>query len=61
MYYSGKKKKHTIVKNPIMVNNRGYIIHKARKKNGRKHDYIFTYANSHPCTPKRVVNVLDLE
>ncbi len=42
MYYSlGKKKRHT-VKNQIMVNNRGYIIHKANNhKKGRKHDYIF--------------------
>ena len=31
MYYSlGKKKRHTAVKNQLMmVNNRGYIIHKA--------------------------------
>ena len=42
MYYSGKKKRHTIVKNQIMVNNRGYILHKtADHKKGRKHDYIF--------------------
>ena len=27
MYYSGKKKRHTI-KNQLMVNNRGYILHK---------------------------------
>ena len=27
MYYSGKKKRHT-VKNQLMVNNRGYILHK---------------------------------
>jgi hypothetical protein len=40
MYYSGKKKKHT-VKNQLMVNNRGYILHKIRHKKGRKHDYIF--------------------
>ncbi len=41
MYYSlGKKKRHT-VKNQLMVNNRGYILHKAVHKKGRKHDYIF--------------------
>ena len=40
MYYSGKKKRHT-VKNQIMVNNRGYIIHKANHKKGKRHDYIF--------------------
>ena len=26
-YYSGKKKRHTVVKTQIMVNNRGFIIH----------------------------------
>ena len=43
MYYSlGKKKKHTIVKNQLMVNNhRGHIIHKANHKKGKRHDYIF--------------------
>jgi hypothetical protein len=42
IFYSGKKKKQT-VKNQITVNNRGYIIHKAANKKGRKHDYIFIY------------------
>jgi hypothetical protein len=41
IFYSGKKKRHTI-KNHITVNNRGYILHKIRYKKGRKHDYIFT-------------------
>ena len=42
LYYSGKKKRHTTVKNQIMVNNhRGYILHKVGYKKGRKHDYIF--------------------
>ncbi len=41
MYYSGKKRRRT-VKNQLMVNNLGYIIHKANHhKKGRKHDYIF--------------------
>ena len=31
MYYSGKKKKHAI-KNQIMVNNGGFIIHKVGHK-----------------------------
>ncbi len=39
MYYSGKKKRHTIVKNQITVNNRGYILYKVGYKKGRKHDY----------------------
>ncbi len=59
MYYSGKKKKHTIVKNQIMVNNRGYILHKATHKKGRRHDYD-VYKNNHPVTPKQVITVVDL-
>ena len=59
MYYSGKKKRHTIVKNQIMVNNRGYILHKATHKKGRRHDYD-VYKNNHPVTPKQVVNVIDI-
>jgi hypothetical protein len=58
MYYSGKKKSHT-VKNQIMVNNRGYILHKIGYKKGRKHDYD-VYKKNHPVTPKQVVNVIDL-
>ncbi len=58
LYYSGKKKRHT-VKNQITVNNRGYIIHKAAHKKGRKHGYD-VYKNNHPVTPKEVVNVVDL-
>ena len=39
MYYSGKKKRHT-VKNQLVVNKNGYIIHKtAKHKKGRRHDY----------------------
>jgi hypothetical protein len=58
MYYSGKKKRH-IIKNQIMVNNRGYIIHKANHKKGKRHDYD-VYKKNHPVTPKQVVNVVDL-
>jgi hypothetical protein len=58
MYYSGKKKKHTI-KNQLMVNNHGYIIYKTGHKKGRRHDYD-VYKNNHPATPKQVVNVIDL-
>jgi hypothetical protein len=57
-YYSGKKKRHT-VKNQLMVNNRGFIIHKTIKKKGQKHDYN-VYKKNHPVTPKQVVNVIDL-
>jgi hypothetical protein len=57
-YYSGKKKRHT-VKTQIMVNNRGYILHKVAHKKGRRHDYD-VYKGNHPVTPKQVVNVVDL-
>jgi DDE superfamily endonuclease/Helix-turn-helix of DDE superfamily endonuclease len=57
-YYSGKKKRHT-VKTQIMVNNRGFIIHKSAKKKGKRHDYDI-YKENHPATPKQVVNVFDL-
>jgi hypothetical protein len=58
MFYSGKKKRHTI-KNQITVNIRGYILHKVGYKKGRKHDYDI-YKNNHPVIPKQVVNVIDL-
>jgi DDE superfamily endonuclease len=58
-YYSGKKKRHTAVKTQIMVNNRGFIIHKLDHKKGRRHDYDI-YKENHPVTPKQVVNVFDL-
>jgi DDE superfamily endonuclease len=57
-YYSGKKKRHT-VKNQIMVNNRGFIIHKANYKKGKRHDYD-VYKKNHPVTPKQILNVVDL-
>jgi hypothetical protein len=58
MYFSGKKKRHT-VKTQIMVNNRGIIIHKTGHKRGRRHDY-HIYKKDHPVTPNQVVNVFDL-
>ncbi len=58
IFYSGKKKRHT-VKNQITVNNRGYILHKIRYKKGRKHDYDI-YKNNHPDIPKQVIIVVDL-
>jgi len=57
-YYSGKKKRHT-VKTQLMVNNRGFIIHKLDYKKGKRHDYDI-YKENHPATPKQVVNVFDL-
>ncbi len=58
MYYSSKKKRHTI-KNQITVNNRGYILHKVGYKKGRKHDYD-VYKKNHPVIPKEVIIVFDL-
>ena len=58
VYYSGKKKRHT-VKTQLMVNNHGYVIHKTNHKRGCRHDYNI-YKNNHPVTPKQVVNVVDL-
>ena len=58
IFYSGKKKRHT-VKNQLMVNNHGIIIHKTNHKIGCRHDYNI-YKNHHPATPKQVVNVVDL-
>jgi hypothetical protein len=58
IFYSGKKKRHT-VKNQITVNNRGYILHKVGYKKGRKHDYD-VYKKNHPVIPKEVVNAFDL-
>jgi hypothetical protein len=57
-YYLGKKKRHT-VKNQLVVNNQGYIIHKANHKKGRRHDYDI-YKKNHPIMPKDVLNVYDL-
>ena len=57
-YYSGKKKRHT-VKTQLMVNNRGFIIHKTGYKKGIRHDYD-VYKKNHPLIPKQVVNVFDL-
>ena len=58
MYYSGKKRRHTI-KNQLMVNNPGLIIHKLNHKKGHRYDYDI-YKKNHPTTPKQVVNVFDL-
>ncbi|HXS60067.1 MAG TPA: transposase family protein [Candidatus Sulfopaludibacter sp.] len=58
IFYSGKKKKHA-VKNQLMVNNRGFILHKLSHKKGRKHDYDI-YKNNHPVIPKQVFKVVDL-
>ncbi len=58
MFYSGKKKRHT-VKNQLTVNKDGYILHKVAYKKGRRHDYD-VYKEDHPVIPKQVVTVVDL-
>ena len=57
-FYSGKKKRHT-VKNQIVVNSKGHIIHKLGHKKGRRHDYD-VYKENRPILPNNVVNVFDL-
>jgi hypothetical protein len=59
LYYSGKKKKHT-VKNLYAVNEDSLIIYKTRHtQRGRKHDYKI-YKNDRPDIPKDIVNMFDL-
>ena len=58
-HYSGKKKRHTI-KNQLMVNNHGIIIHKLGYKKGRRGMTMTFIKKNHPVTPKQVVNVFDL-
>jgi len=59
LYYSGKKKKHTI-KNLYAVNQTGLIIYKSKHKQiGKKHDYKI-YKKNHPDIPKDVINIFDL-
>ena len=59
IFYSGKKKRHTVVKTQLMVNDQGTIIHKSNYKKGHRHDYDI-YKKNHPITPEKVVNVFDL-
>ena len=58
IYYSGKRKRHTI-KKEIMVNEQGKILYKSGYKTGHKHDYNI-YKSNRPLTPKKVENVFDL-
>ena len=58
LYYSGKKKKHT-VKNLYTANQKGLLIYKTKhKQRGRKHDYRI-YKKNHPDLPKDVMNMYD--
>ena len=57
LYYSGKRKKHT-VKNLYTVNEPGLIIHKSiHKQIGKKHDYNI-YKNNRPELPKNVERMM---
>lgn len=59
VYYSGKKKKHT-VKNLYTTNQKGLIIYKTKQRQrGRKHDYKI-YKKNHPKLPKNVTSMFDL-
>jgi hypothetical protein len=59
LYYSGKKKKHT-VKNLYTANKKGLLIYKTkRRQRGRRHDYRI-YKKNHPKLPKDVLSMLDL-
>jgi len=59
IYYSGKKKKHT-VKNLYTANQNGLIIYKTKHRQiGRKHDYNI-YKKNYPELPKDVTTMFDL-
>ncbi len=59
LYYSGKKKKHT-VKNLYTVNQKGLIVYKSKRMQiGKKHDYKI-YNRNHPDIPKHVERICDL-
>ena len=59
LYYSGKRKKHT-VKNLYTANQKGLLIYKTKhKQRGRRHDYR-VYKKNHPDLPKEVMSMLDL-
>jgi hypothetical protein len=59
MYYSGKKKKHT-VKNLYTANQKGLIVYKTRHNQmGKRHDYCI-YKKNHPDLPEDVMSMYDL-
>ncbi len=59
IYYSGKKKKHT-VKNIYTANQMGLIIYKSKRRHiGKNHDYNI-YKKNHPDVPKDVECLFDL-
>ena len=59
LYYSGKRKKHT-VKNLYTINQKELIIYKTKHKQiGKRHDYKI-YKNNHPKLPNEVTSMYDL-
>jgi hypothetical protein len=59
MYYSGKKKKHT-VKNLYTSNQKGLIVYKTgHNQMGKRHDYRI-YKKNNPDLPKEVMSMFDL-
>ncbi len=59
LYYSGKRKKHT-VKNLYTTNQKGLIIYKTKHKQiGKRHDYKI-YKDNHPKIPNEVTSMYDL-
>ena len=59
IYYSGKKKKHT-VKNLYTANQKELIIYKTKHKQiGKRHDYKI-YKDNHPKPPNEVTSMYDL-
>ena len=59
LYYSGKRKKHT-VKNLYTTNQKGLIIYKTKHKQiGKRHDYK-VYKDNYPKLPNEVTSMYDL-
>ena len=59
LYYSGKRKKHT-VKNLYTTNQKELIIYKTKHKQiGKRHDYKI-YKDNHPKLPNEVTSMYDL-
>ncbi len=59
LYYSGKKKKHT-VKNLYTVNQKGLIVYKSKRRQiSKKHDYKI-YNRNHLDIPKYIERIYDL-
>jgi hypothetical protein len=59
--YFSCKKRHTLVKKQLMVNNLGIIIHKTDYKKKEEDMTIYSiYKKNHPVTTKQILNVFDL-